>query len=104
MSKPNLKTAADFIAFFEAIPARKWCRFVLQDDHGRRCANGHLNSAEKGGGTGSWGQTTVLVERLASVLRRSVVPINNGDDSTYKQRSARDRVLAALHDAQKEGR
>lgn len=37
-------TIKDFIKFFNAIPANEWCVSQLEDNTGRRCANGHANA------------------------------------------------------------
>lgn len=37
-----MKTAQEFIDFFEAIPEDRWCVNLLNDGDGRSCALGHL--------------------------------------------------------------
>jgi len=49
MSKTKvLKTKKDFYKFFDAIPIKKWTRYMLVS-HGRCCALGHLGARDSDG-------------------------------------------------------
>lgn len=85
-----------FIDKFTAIPDRKWCMGNDTDKSGgRHCALGHC-------GWRGWtesGDEIFTPEAIAlwAVLPR-VVHINDGGHPQYRQRSIKERVLAALHD------
>lgn len=110
MSKPTLKTAADFIAFFS--PLDNWCVCALVDERGNRCAIGHINEA-LGRGPRDFDAGEKATERLGMILgarsktmaAMTVVNINNGRNSAVRKSvAAKQRILERLHDAQKEGR
>lgn len=107
---PKLKTAQDFIWFFE--PLDNWCVNTLNDGHGNRCAIGHLNEAFSGD-TLHCPESSEAVNRLARLLGEprpgyavsKIVDVNNGENHYIrKDIRAKRRILAALREAAKGGK
>ena len=90
-----MKTAAEFIEFFEAIPEEKWTVGSFIDEQGQCCAYGHLGCRD--------GQFPEPVDSdaLCDLFRDcSVVRINDGQDARFKQPTPKQRILAALREIQ----
>ena len=80
----------DFIEYFEAIPASRWCRFVFKDEHGRKCAQGHLGADPL--------HTPVRVDRLHDLVGLGLASVNNGEHPNYQKGNIKTRVLTFLKD------
>ncbi len=105
-----LKTKEDFIEFFEAIPATKWCKGQLHDSKGRHCAIGHLGKSFDSDSTGrnweSWYKTLRNFEKLYKLNTKkttgyaTLVNLNDASISVpskfRKLKGAKKRVLAFL--------
>lgn len=89
--------AAYFIAKFEAIPEELWCTgvFTLGDKH---CALGYC------GQTNHVPFTDEALALIDILQPRTVDGINDGDWERYPQPTPKQRILAALRDAQEAGR
>ena len=96
-----MKTAQDFIDFFEAIPDDQWCTDYYEKN-GRRCAEGHLGTTDF--------RITDEARTLNAILRShphdscAVLYINDGARRRYRQSTPKARILAALQDAKAKGK
>lgn len=111
-----MMNAQYFIDKFERIPAGEFCTGNLTDKYGRHCANGHCGVID-----GQFGfEYTDESRALQKVMNRlpitdfdkeeiydfvrcystKMARVNNGKVAEYQQLMAKDRVLAALRDAQ----
>lgn len=84
-----------FIKRFEKIPESKWCikEYTVNDQH---CALGHLGCV--------LGKTdTPLAKKLNRILAQETPEINDGLHDDYQQPTPKERILAALNQAKKDG-
>lgn len=97
-----------FIDKFEAIPEEEWTVGIAQNTNNSRCAVGHCCSEYLDQRLGqkvqvlptTFPQGSALLQLFHTHLRRSVVHVNDGKDSSHKQPTPKQRVLAALRDIQ----
>lgn len=82
-----------FIEKFSAIPEEQWCVLQLTDEQGRHCVYGHCGSDYMPEGNA-----------LGKILDFQTSFINDGEHSQYQQPTPKQRILAALEDARKEGK
>jgi hypothetical protein len=84
-----------FIAKFESIPLNRWTtktfRNQLADGTVQCCALGHCRGPEL--------ERTQESDALDVILRKRTFEINDGFDPKYRQKSPRNRILAALEAA-----
>lgn len=101
MNVNDLKTPADFYAFFDKIPENKWAigSYVAHDDPESCCARGHLGERSDIGYYPTTPATTLtyLLSRL-SPDSSFIVMVNDGRHHHYRQRTPKQRILAALQD------
>lgn len=73
----NLKSVEDFIAFFDSIPASKWCTGSFKNQAGQCCAMGHLG---RGGGVDAakTAKANAAAGRLNDLIGGSIISINDG--------------------------
>lgn len=83
-----------FIAKFEAIPENHWCVGNTENMDGQRCAIGHC--VQNDGETLDEEEAEAL--KVLFVTSGSIADINDNKNSTYKQPTPKQRVLAALRD------
>lgn len=76
-----------FIDFFEKIPKDKFCRNDFKRGN-RYCARGFCGATDRNNATPMDDALVKLVPYIAT--------INNGHSDAFKQKSCKDRVLAAL--------
>jgi hypothetical protein len=95
-----MKTATEFIEFFEAIPEEKWTTGTFKKGD-QCCAEGHLRQRRT--------RYRHNIERLEKLLRpvcsattelSAVVFINDGLDLRFPQPTPKQRILAALREIQ----
>mgnify|MGYP005833708425 CR=1 FL=1 len=81
-----------FIEKFVAIPDDEWTTNDFENYIGQRCALGHCGFRK--------GQTSGFAEgdHLMELLGHEVVAINDGVVTHYKQKTPKQRILAALKD------
>jgi hypothetical protein len=108
-----------FIKKFEAIPEEKWCVDKLDDEEGRKCANGHCGvtdirlSCLTEESIALWVvfQHTQIHDVNGTLLQEGsssrthhyseiAARINNGQAIEYQQETPKQRILAALRDIQ----
>lgn len=79
MAKPirNLKSVKDFIAFFEAIPANKWCTGSFKNQAGQCCAMGHLGRGDNANPE-KIATANAAAGRLNSLIGGSIISVNDG--------------------------
>lgn len=90
-----MKTAKEFHDFFSAIPEEKWTIGAFLSDDGKCCALGHLGC--------SWDDTTengMAIENIFQATGHCVTEVNDG---IYRGDTPKQRILAALEDAMKQG-
>lgn len=87
-------TVEDFINFFKAIPAKKWCirEFTSPKDKTVHCARGHVIESSTIGNLGS----RIVVDHHLCCIANQIVYVNNGPDIHFPQKSIKARVLAYL--------
>lgn len=88
-----MKTASEFIAFFEAIPEEKWCTGTYHDGD-RHCAYGHLIIAD----LENHSEDSEQFGLLMGFNRYSVSSVNDGDCRSFTQPTPKQRILAALRE------
>jgi len=89
-----------FIDKFDNIPEENWLMGKYSDGAGKKCALGHCGVIH------GWlddSQAAALVFVLAT-QGANPVDVNDGHDVRYTQATPKQRILAALRDAQKGGR
>lgn len=90
-----MKTAKEFYDFFSAIPEEKWTIGTFLSEDGRCCAMGHLGCSRD--------NTTapgMALENIFQATGRFVTEVN---DWFYPRETPKQRILAALEDAIKQG-
>lgn len=94
-----MKTAAEFIEFFEAIPEEKWCtRSFANGD--KCCAHGHLGSSNDQFSTDSKNLHELFIAHFRGQL--GPMSVNDGSDNAkqFPQPTPKQRILAALREIQ----
>lgn len=81
-----------FIKKFTKIGRNRWYSGKFVGPHGRKCALGHCGVRDDGSNTD---ESEALQELLGWC---GIADINDKKDPRYRQKSARDRILAALKD------
>ena len=87
-----------FLDYFQQIEPNKWTVFAQNDSEGRHCALGHCQSTTTLGQSDGNGHATYIGRKLIDLLDEvgGVTWINNGVNTTFKQKTPKERVLAAL--------
>lgn len=89
-----MKTAQEFIEFFQVIEDDKWTTGEFEDEDGRCCATGHCPESFM----------TNLGQLFYNYSNyRTVYIVNDGFDEDYPQKTPKARVLAALTDIKNKG-
>ena len=97
-----------FIKYFEAIQEYKWCKNIIMNEKGQKCAIGHClykpNAKPvyyvielKNSPLNIFGED--MIKALIDILP-SIAEINDGNSKNYQQPTPKQRVLAALYDLQ----
>lgn len=95
MSTPTYN-AAYFIAKFSAIPDELWCTKIYSEGE-KHCTLGHLGITNTVGMTDEY-------KALLNLELGGAATITDGDNPRYPQPTPKQRILAALRDAQEAGR
>jgi hypothetical protein len=85
-------TVEYFIKKFQAIPEDLWMTGQLQKD-GKRCAFGHCDPIQ-----GYMCKEGLALSKALQKPTLSIALINDGGHVSYKQPTAKQRILAALYD------
>jgi hypothetical protein len=96
---PAESSLKDYIKFFKAIPANEWCINVLQDDTGKRCANGHVNAFYTGDGN-KWPDNLWIDKHAIICYAPFIISSNNGNGVRFlgsnRAKGIKTRVLSYL--------
>jgi hypothetical protein len=95
-----MKTAQDFIDFFEGIPEDEWFvgDFVNPENPKQKCAVGHCGVTQA-----RFPLATNASFILRQILDSNIGHINDGKNPRYQQPTPKQRILAALRDAKERG-
>lgn len=88
-----------FIDKFKDIPEENWGVLIYVNEHnGKKCALGHCGVREDCDTPMGMALKMLFLDHL----NWGIININDGMDSQpYKQKTAKERILAALHDIKK---
>lgn len=101
-----------FIGKFENIPEHLWTTGTLEGTGNRHCCLGHCGMTMTTKATEEADALAELVDKhlKLTILRKkgdcdfafyTIFPINDNQNSDYKQRTPKQRILAALYDIKK---